>query len=141
MTERVIRDLAASIRVKLLAHSKQYNDDFQRVLTRYAIERLLFRLSQTDAAERYVLKGAMLFATWPEHVFRPTGDLDLLGQGDPDPAALKELFNIICQVEVPVDGIVFDPATLKIEPLREVDKYQGARLNLRPRFERVAWLR
>lgn len=131
MTERLIKNLAASIRVKLLAHSKQYNDDFQRVLTRYAIERLLFRLSQTEAAERYVLKGAMLFATWPAHVFRPTGDLDLLGQGDPDPAALKELFNIICQVEVPVDGIVFDPATLRIEPVREVDKYQGVRLNLR----------
>jgi nucleotidyltransferase AbiEii toxin of type IV toxin-antitoxin system len=131
MTGKIVKDPAASIRAKLLAHAKQHRDDFGRVLTRYAIERLLFRLSQTDAAERYVLKGAMLFVTWPQHVFRPTGDLDLLGQGDPDPASLAELFTRICQVEVPDDGIVFDAATLKVEPLREADKYQGARLSLK----------
>ena len=72
----------------------------------------------------------MLFVTWPEHVFRPTGDLDLLGHGDPDPAAIAELFARICQVEAPNDGIRFDPANLKIEAVREADKYQGAHLNL-----------
>jgi hypothetical protein len=91
-TSKIVKDPAASIRAKLLAHAKQHSDDFGRVLTRYAIERLLFRLSQTDAAKRYVLKAAMLFITWPQHVLRPTGDLDLLGQGDPEPAALAELF-------------------------------------------------
>jgi hypothetical protein len=134
MTGKIVKNPAASIRAKLLAHAKQHGDNFQRVLTRYAIERLLFRLSQTDAAARYVLKGAMLFVTWPEHVFRPTGDLDLLGQGDPDPAALADLFTRICQVEVPADGIVFDPATVKVEPDREADKYQGARLSLEGRL-------
>jgi hypothetical protein len=134
MTSKIVKNPAASIRAKLLAHAKQHNDEFGRVLTRYAIERLLFRLSQTDAAKRYVLKGAMLFVTWPEHVLRPTGDLDLLGQGDPDPAALTDLFKRICQVEVPDDGIVFDPATLKAEPVREADKYQGARLSLKGRL-------
>ncbi|MGI4861644.1 MAG: nucleotidyl transferase AbiEii/AbiGii toxin family protein [Janthinobacterium lividum] len=130
MTDKAHKSSAASIRAKLLAHAKRHEDNFLRVLTRYAIERLLFRLSQTDAAEGYVLKGAMLFATWPKHVFRPTGDLDLLGQGDPDPAALTKLFTSICQVHVPEDGIIFDPATLKVEPVREADKYQGARLSL-----------
>ncbi|MGY8666942.1 nucleotidyl transferase AbiEii/AbiGii toxin family protein [Bradyrhizobium sp. UFLA05-109] len=134
MTGKIVKDPAASIRAKLLAHAKQHRDDFGRLLTRYAIERLLFRLSQTDAAERYVLKGAMLFVTWPKHAFRPTGDLDLLGYGDPDHAALAELFTRICQVEVPEDGIVFDPATLKTEPLREADKYQGTRLSLKGRL-------
>jgi hypothetical protein len=66
MTSKIVKNLAASIRAKLLAHAKQHRDDFGRVLTRYAIERLLFRLSQTDAAKHYVLKGAMLFVTWPE---------------------------------------------------------------------------
>jgi hypothetical protein len=134
MTSKIVKDLAASIRAKLLAHAKQHSEDFGRVLTRYAIERLLFRLSQTDAAERYVLKGAMLFVTWPQHVFRPTGDLDLLGQGDPDPAALAELFTRICQVEAPDDGILFDPGTLKVEPARGAEKYQGARLSLKGRL-------
>ncbi len=118
-----------SARVYLL-HAKANNDNFQGVLTRYAIERFLFRLSQTEAVERYVLKGAMLFVTWTEHVLRPTGDLDLRGQGDPDPEALKELFTRICQVEFPGDGISFDPTALMVEAVREADKYQGVRLRL-----------
>ena len=130
MTAKTPKNPAASVRAKLLLHAKRHGDNFQRILTRYAIERLLFRLAQTEAADRYVLKGAMLFITWPEHAFRPTGDLDLLGQGDPDPAAITELFARICQVQVPEDGMVFDPATLNVEPVREADKYQGARMNL-----------
>ena len=137
MKGKSLKDLAASVRVRLLKHAKQHGDDYQRVLTRYAIERLLFRLSQTEASERYVLKGAMLFVTWPEHVFRPTGDLDLLGHGDPDPVAITELFTHICQVEAPNDGIVFDPATLNVEPVREADKYQGVQLSVKGELART----
>ena len=128
MTTTANTDPAVSIRARLLNHARQHGDDYNRILTRYAIERLLYRLSLTDATELYVLKGAMLFVTWPEHVFRPTGDLDLLGEGNPDPAALTELFTRICHVEVKDDGIVFDPASLRVEPVREADRYQGARL-------------
>lgn len=135
MKDKVIKDPAASIRQRLYNHARQHGDNFGRVLGRYAIERFLFRLSQTEAAERYVLKGAMLFVTWPQHVFRPTGDLDLLGKGNPDPAALTNLFARICKVKVPEDGIVFDPETLKAEPVREADQYQGARLVLRGRLD------
>lgn len=137
MKLKVIKNPAASIRVRLLAHSKQHGDVYQRVLTRYAIERLLFRLSQTEAVERYVLKGAMLFVTWPEHVFRPTGDLDLLGQGNPDPAAIAELFTRICQIEVPGDGIKFDTASLRVDAVREDDKYQGVQLSLNGELDRA----
>lgn len=131
MKVKDLKNPAASVRMRLLNHAKQHGDDYQRVLTRYAIERLLFRLSQTEAAEHYVLKGAMLFITWPEHVFRPTGDLDLLGKGDPDPVTITELFARICEVESPNDGITFDSATLKVEPVRETDKYQGAQVTLK----------
>ncbi len=116
MKDKVLKDPAASIRQRLHNHARQHGDDFNRMLVRYAIERFLFRLSETKAAERYVLKGAMLFVTWPQHALRPTGDLDLLGEGDPDPAALTELFTRICKVEVPDDGIVFDPATSRSSP-------------------------
>jgi hypothetical protein len=131
MNGKTLKNHAASIRARLLDYARQHKDDYQRILTRYAIERLLFRLSQTEAAEYYVLKGAMLFVTWPEHAFRPTGDLDLLGQGAPDPTTITELFTRICQIEVPEDGIIFNPATLTVEPVREADKYQGAQLSLR----------
>jgi hypothetical protein len=131
MKDRTPKNPVASIRARLLNHSREHNDNFQRVLTRYAIERLLFRLSQTEAAARYILKGAMLFVTWPENAFRPTGDLDLLGQGNPEPASIAELFTGICQVAVPEDGIIFDPATLRVDPAREEDEYRGVVVRLR----------
>lgn len=137
MSAKVVKDHASSVRARLFAHARASGDDFGRVLTRYAIERLLFRLSRTEAAERFVLKGAMLFATWPKHVLRPTGDLDLLGRGDPDPADLTEVFTRVCEVELPIDGIVFDAATLKVEPAREADRYRGARLSLKAGLARA----
>lgn len=132
-----IRNVSASIRQRLFDLARAQGSDYQRVLTRYAIERLLFRLSQTDARRTYVLKGAMLFATWPAHAFRPTGDLDLLGQGDPTPDAIAALFTEICQIPVAADGIVFEPATLRIEPVREEGKYQGAQLALTAELARA----
>jgi hypothetical protein len=55
MKLKIIKNPAASVRARLLAHAKQHGDNYQRILTRYAIERLLFRLSQTEAVECYVL--------------------------------------------------------------------------------------
>ena len=124
------KNVAVSVRQKLLNHARSQGDDYQRILTRFAIERLLYRLCQTGARENYVLKGAMLLVTWPDHAGRPTGDLDLLGRGDPGPDALRALFEEICAVELAEDGIVFDPASIRVEPVREEDRYQGARLTL-----------
>ena len=118
----------------MLNHAQEHGDEYQRVLTRYAIERLLFRLSQTDDGKRYVLKGAMLFVTWPEQVFRPTGDLDLLGQGRSDQPSIIGLFTRVCKVDLPADGMGFDPATLRAEKVREDGKYQGIRLSLKGRL-------
>jgi hypothetical protein len=133
----IATNIAVSVRQRLLNYAKQHREDYQRVLTRYAIERLLFRLSRTEARDTYVLKGAMLFVTWPAHVFRPTGDLDLLGQGDPTPEAIIALFTSICSVACPEDGVLFDGTTLKVEPVREDEKYQGVRLSLMAELARA----
>lgn len=137
MNDKTITDTAASIRARLLNHAKQHGENYQRILTRFAIERLLFRLSQTPAGDYYVLKGAMLFATWPENAFRPTGDLDLLGSGPADTNAIIELFAGICRVDAPDDGVIFDPETLRVEPVRDTDKYQGARIRLKGELARA----
>ena len=75
--------LAASVRQRLLNVSRARGDEFQLLLTHYAIERLLYRLSQSAAGDRFLLKGAMLFNLWTEHLHRPTRDLDLSGEGSP----------------------------------------------------------
>lgn len=126
-----IKDVAVSIRRRLLNLAKSRGEDYQRLLTRYAIERLLFRLSRTEGAGGYILKGAMLFTTWSQNVARPTGDLDLLGQGNSDPATIIAMFTRACQVDVSEDGIIFDSATLDVEPVREAQSYRGVRVKLK----------
>ncbi|HBK54888.1 MAG TPA: nucleotidyl transferase AbiEii/AbiGii toxin family protein [Xanthomonadales bacterium] len=130
MTRKAPTNIAASIRARLHNHARSQGDDFQRVLTRYAIERLLVRLSRTQATQDYILKGAMLFATWPTQAHRPTIDLDLLGQGDPHSTAIQNVFEAIFQVDVPEDGIAFDRSTLRVESVREEAQYQGVRLTV-----------
>ena len=76
------RNVAVSVHDRLLRLAKERMEEFHFVLTRYALERLLYRLSQSPHRDVFVLKGAMLFALWSDRRHRPTKDLDLLGQGD-----------------------------------------------------------
>jgi hypothetical protein len=130
MTQKMPKNLPASIRQRLLNYAHLHGNDYQRVLTRYAIERLLVRICRSPARDHYILKGAMLFATWPEHAFRPTGDLDLLGEGDPSPKGIATLFVDICQIDGGPDGIVFDPSTLLVEAVRGEENNRGARVTV-----------
>lgn len=120
-------NLAASARARLLTLSKATGQTFDLVLTRFALERLLYRLSRSQHVERFVLKGAMLLTTWFDDPMRPTRDIDLLGFGDPDSAAMLDVFRGIMNIEV-ADGIVFDVASLRIDRIREEDRYGGVRL-------------
>ncbi|BCA01140.1 MULTISPECIES: nucleotidyl transferase AbiEii/AbiGii toxin family protein [Bradyrhizobium] len=101
------KHVAASVRARLLTLSKERNEPFDLLLTRYVLERLLYRLGSTDYRNRFVLKGAMLLATWVDNQFRPTPDLDLLGSGNPDPDALLAIFKEIAAVDT-ADGVIFD---------------------------------
>lgn len=130
-----IKNLPASVRAKLLAHSKAHGEDFNRTLVRYGIERFLFRLSQHGNCDRFILKGAMLFITWPEGAYRPTGDLDLLAYGPSDPETVKAVIAEICAVPEPGDGLVFDPDSIVVEALREDEKYQGVRVVMLTKLE------
>jgi len=123
-------NLSASIRQRLLNLSRERNEVFNLVLMRYGLERLLYRLSQSEHAEDFVLKGAMLFTAWTEEMHRPTKDLDLLGYGNNSGENLTALFQEICQVEVEPDGLVFDKGTVRVEEIRDDQEYQGQRIRL-----------
>jgi predicted nucleotidyltransferase component of viral defense system len=121
------RNMGASVRARLLKLAKERGQPNDLLLTRYALERLLYRLSITRHRERFVLKGAMLMTTWFEDPFRPTRDLDLLGFGDPDPQTMLEIFREICAVEAD-DGAVFNVEGLTVDLIREELEYGGLRL-------------
>jgi hypothetical protein len=129
------KNLAASLRAKLLLRAKADGVDFNRMLVRYGIERILYRLSiHEDARRRFILKGAMLFIAWREGVPRPTADLDLLGSGSSEIEPMRALFTDICAVEAE-DGIVFDPKTIDVAVIREEQEYQGLRVTLTAKLD------
>ncbi len=122
------RNIGASVRTRLLDRARAERSDFQILLTRYALERLLYRLSVSPHCDRFILKGAMLFVTWVADPFRPTRDLDLLGSGDNAAEAIEETFRAICAQPVADDGVIFDVAALEAAPIREEAEYGGVRV-------------
>ena len=130
-------NVAASIRQRLYNLARASNDDFQRLLTQYALERLLYRLSVSAYREQFVLKGAMLFLLWMEQPHRRTRDLDLLGSGSPSPNRLVTLFQELCQWEGEDDGLRFDPETVRAKAIREDNVYGGIRVTLLAFLERA----
>lgn len=124
------RNVGASVRDRLTQHARARAENVQLVLTRYAIERLLYRLSRSPHRDRFVLKGAMLFSLWAPTPYRATGDLDLLGYGDAGLAAIADAFRDICAVDVPDDGVTIQPDTLRAEIARPDADYSGVRLTM-----------
>ncbi len=127
---RNARNVAASVRQRLLNLSKERGQDFNVVLTQYALERLLYRISKSDYANRFVLKGAMLFVVWSGHSLRPTCDLDLLGYGEYTEEHLKEVFAELCSMPVEPDGLVYSKESIGVATIRVAQEYGGQRVTL-----------
>jgi len=122
------RDIAASVRERLLYVSRKAGDPFDLVLTRYALERLLYRIGVSPFAYRFILKGALLLELWGVGIHRPTRDLDLLGYGDLSDKQIINLFQEICTTEVKPDGLVFDQDSFSVTNIREDQEYTGKRV-------------
>jgi len=125
-----LKNIGASVRVRLTRRASERNENVQLALTRFAIERLLYRLSLSPHRDQFVLKGAMLFSLWTPTPYRATGDLDLLGYGDAAPERIAVVFREICGIDVEDDGVVFKPETLRAEPARAEDEYSGVRVTM-----------
>lgn len=134
MTSARPKNLAASVQQRLLNLSRERREAFDLVLTRYALERFLYRLSCSEYREQFLLKGAMLFAIWGEAPHRPTRDLDLLGFGANDIPMLVEQFREICSQPVEADGLEFLSGTVTASEIREDQEYQGVRLRFEARL-------
>lgn len=120
-------DVAASVKAHLLKKAKEHREEFQRTLVRFTIERFLYRLSQSKAADRCVLKGAAMLSVWMSDPYRATRDIDLLASGADDEQAIRAIIEDACAVDCPSDGVRFDLSTLTIESVRDEEEYSGKR--------------
>ncbi|HKJ84071.1 MAG TPA: nucleotidyl transferase AbiEii/AbiGii toxin family protein [Mariprofundaceae bacterium] len=123
---------AASIRQRLLNISREQRFDFNRILTDFGLQRLLYRLSVSPYHDEFVLKGAMLFSYWSGDAFRATKDVDFLKSGEASIEYLKRVFTDLCDQAVEQDdGLIFDKASVSAEEIREDDAYGGIRITMK----------
>jgi predicted nucleotidyltransferase component of viral defense system len=122
-----LKNVGASVRARLLTLSKERNEPFDLLLTQYALERLLYRLSISKYKDKFVLKGAILLRHWLDDPHRPTRDLDLLGFGESDPQLTLGYFKEIGSIQAD-DGVTFDTGTLEVDTVRDDSGYSGLRL-------------
>ena len=129
-----IRNFVASVHNRLLALARERGSDFNLMLQRYATERFLYRLGLSSEVDRFVLKGAALFLVWAGTEFRASGDVDFLAIAPADHTTLRHSLEAICAVAYEEDGLLFDPASIRIADIREDQEYGGVRVKLRPRL-------
>jgi len=126
--------VAQSVHDRLRRIAADRKEDFNALLSRYGVERFLYRLTRTRHGKQFVLKGAMLFVLWFDRLHRPTRDLDLLGTGEITEETLRTIFTDACQFRVRADGLVFDPASMTVQEIRENQVYQGLRTKIKGRL-------
>ena len=123
------RNTAVSVRARLLTRARETRQDFNLVLTRYALERLLYRLSISPYADQFLLKGALLFDLWFDIPHRPTRDADFLGFGSAELPHLEAVFKDVCAMETD-DGVTVRPDTVQAAEIRKEANYAGVRVTL-----------
>lgn len=123
------RNPAASVRARLLNRARETGQDFNLILIRYALERLLYRLSISAHADQFLLKGALLFDLWFDIPHRSTRDADFLGLGSPELPHLETVFRNVCTVDAE-DGVVFRPETVQAAEILKEANYAGVRVTL-----------
>lgn len=121
--------MAASVKGRLQNSARETGRVYQELLQLYVMERFLYRLSISKYADKFVLKGALLFAVWePEYQRRTTLDIDLLGFTDNSLDHLEHITRTVCETTVEEDGIRFDLENIRVERIKEDADYEGVRI-------------
>jgi hypothetical protein len=132
--KKTVTNVPASVHARLLARAHREREDFNLTLQRYVAERFLYRLGASPHREQFILKGAMLLPLWGGDLYRPTKDVDLTGYASNDPTALIGIIKNICAIPCEQDGLSFEAATVRAEPIRDSSEYRGFRLRFQVRL-------
>lgn len=130
MTKQHPRNIAASVRQRLLNRSKEIHRPFNELLQRFGNERFIYRLSRTSHADQFVLKGALMFTAWKTPVSRPTKDIDLLGRIDNSIETIVGIMKDACDQKVEPDGVIFNAVSVEGTTIMEDADYAGVRIRL-----------
>ena len=130
MSREQPRNHGAAVNARLLAQARQTREEFQLLLMRFGLERLLYRLSQSEYRDAFVMKGALMFIVWAGEPYRATKDLDLLALQSASRERFRDIFRQLCSTSVVQDGLVLEPDTVTAEDIREAQAYQGVRVKL-----------
>ena len=122
------KNLPASVRQRLTNAAKETKRPFQEVLQYFAIERFLYRLTQSGHSGKFVLKGALMFTAWGGRSSRPTKDIDLLARMDNKVETIVLVIRDVCGQEVEPDGLTFDKASVLGVAIKEDADYSGVRV-------------
>ena len=131
MNKRTLQNVSASVHQRLLNIARKTARPFDEVLQYFAMERFLYRLSQTEHADSFVLNGALLFRIWDIPDSRATRDIDLLAYLDNSPENLAAIIRDVCAIDNVDDGLKFDPETVEAQRIKEDANYEGVRIRFR----------
>ena len=129
--DKNIKNTAASVHQRLLNKAKETARPFNEVLQHFAIERFIYRLSKSPNADRFLLKGALMFSAWSGPESRPTRDIDLLGKIDNSLEVIVAAIKDVCEVDVEPDGMAFHSETVTAARITEDSEYAGVRCRVR----------
>jgi hypothetical protein len=119
------------VRQRLLNQAHSQDRPFQELLQYYCMERFLYRLSGSQYANRFILKGALLLTAWRAPLSRPTVDIDLMGRTSNELEHIEAVAREVCSVESEPDGVEFDAASVKVARIKEDAEYEGVRVRFR----------
>lgn len=132
-----ITNIQASIRARLQNKAKEANQAFAEVLQYYGMERFLYRFSRSKYADKFILKGALMFTVWQVPERRTTLDIDFSARYDNQIMTIEEIIKDVCGVEVIPDGLIFDSKTVKGIKIKEDADYEGVRVKFLGFLERA----
>ena len=122
------RDIPASVRGQLENLAKKSGRPLQELMQYFVMERFLFRLSQSEYADRFVLKGALMFTVWGSPQSRATRDIDLLARAENSVDAMSSMIKEICRQPVESDGVEFLSDSVHGAIIKENAEYSGVRV-------------
>lgn len=134
--KKVVTNIQASIRDRLRNKAKETNRPFAEVLQYYGMERFLYRFGRSKYADKFVLKGALLFTVWQIPERRTTLDIDFLARYDNQVASIETVIRHVCDVSVESDGLIFDAKTIQGRKIKEDADYEGVRVKFMGFLER-----